>query len=173
MKRLIYTLCLIIGCATLSEAKVLTGHKTRLTDNWLYLRGDIGNIWEAVRPAAPGSSECVPLWTPVTLPHCFNATDAVDPDMNYYQVPGGIKHCSTYKIPIPTDESCSTLKERDKRPKYTSTRHGSLPISADTMNGRQISPKRCKHSSPLPNVFNVLAVKFPYPSVATTAGMRK
>ena len=39
MKRLIYTLCLIIGCATLSEAKVLTGHKTRLTDNWLYLRG--------------------------------------------------------------------------------------------------------------------------------------
>ena len=65
MKRLIYTLCLIIGCATLSEAKVLTGHKTRLTDNWLYLRGDIGNIWEAVRPAAPGSSECVPLWTPV------------------------------------------------------------------------------------------------------------
>ena len=27
MKRLIYTLCLIIGCATLSEAKVLTGHK--------------------------------------------------------------------------------------------------------------------------------------------------
>ena len=56
MKRLIYTLCLIIGCATLSEAKVLTGHKTRLTDNWLYLRGDIGNIWEAVRPAAPGSS---------------------------------------------------------------------------------------------------------------------
>ena len=40
MKRLIYTLCLIIGCATLSEAKVLTGHKTRLTDNWLYLRGD-------------------------------------------------------------------------------------------------------------------------------------
>ena len=91
MKRLIYTLCLIIGCATLSEAKVLTGHKTRLTDNWLYLRGDIGNIWEAVRPAAPGSSECVPLWTPVTLPHCFNATDAVDPDMNYYHCPGWYK----------------------------------------------------------------------------------
>ena len=95
MKRLIYTLCLIIGCATLSEAKVLTGHKTRLTDNWLYLRGDIGNIWEAVRPAAPGSSECVPLWTPVTLPHCFNAADAVDPDMNYYQGPG----CYTHSTP--------------------------------------------------------------------------
>ena len=101
MKRLIYTLCLIIGCATLSEAKVLTGHKTRLTDNWLYLRGDIGNIWEAVRPAAPGSSECVPLWTPVTLPHCFNATDAVDPDMNYYQGPGWYKTLLDIQNPYP------------------------------------------------------------------------
>ena len=46
MKRLIYTLCLIRGCATLSEAKVLTGHKTRLTDNWLYLRGERARINE-------------------------------------------------------------------------------------------------------------------------------
>ncbi|HEX7653679.1 MAG TPA: glycoside hydrolase family 2 TIM barrel-domain containing protein, partial [Verrucomicrobiae bacterium] len=28
------------------------------------------------------------LWTPVTLPHCFNARDAVDPDAHYYQGPG-------------------------------------------------------------------------------------
>jgi beta-galactosidase len=27
-------------------------------------------------------------WTPVTLPHCFNARDAVDPDVRYYQGPG-------------------------------------------------------------------------------------
>lgn len=173
MKRLIYTLCLIIGCATLSEAKVLTGHKTRLTDNWLYLRGDIGQY---LGSSASRRSRQFGMRSPMDAchpPHCFNATDAVDPDMNTTRAPGGIKHCSDIQNPIPTDESCSTLKERDKRPKYTSTRHGSLPISADTMNGRQISPKRCKHSSPLPNVFNVLAVKFPYPSVATTAGMRK
>ena len=168
MKRLIYTLCLIIGCATLSEAKVLTGHKTRLTDNWLYLRGDIGNIWEAVRPAAPGSSECVPLWTPVTLPHCFNATDAVDPDMNYYQGPGWYKTLLDIQNPYPNGRILLDFEGAGQKTEvyiYTTR--------ADTMNGRQISPKRCKHSSPLPNVFNVLAVKFPYPSVATTAGMRK
>ena len=70
MKRLIYTLCLIIGCATLSEAKVLTGHKTRLTDNWLYLRGDIGNIWEAVRPAAPGMRSPMDACHPAPLLQC-------------------------------------------------------------------------------------------------------
>ena len=29
----------------------------------------------------------MPLWTKVSLPHCVNAKDAVDPDVNYYQGP--------------------------------------------------------------------------------------
>ena len=29
----------------------------------------------------------MPLWTKVSLPHCLNASDAVDPDVNYYQGP--------------------------------------------------------------------------------------
>lgn len=62
MKRLIYIICLLICFpGILLEAKVLTAHKTRLTDNWFYLKGDIGNIWEAVRPASPGTSESVPI----------------------------------------------------------------------------------------------------------------
>ncbi|MDR1809846.1 MAG: DUF4982 domain-containing protein [Prevotella sp.] len=65
--------------------------KVRLTDGWLFLREDIGNIWEAVRPSKPGSSEEVPAWKTVQLPHCFNAEDAVDPDVNYYQGPGWYK----------------------------------------------------------------------------------
>lgn len=101
MKRLIYILCILIGCLATSEAKVPAGHKIRLTDNWLYLRGDIGNIWEAVRPASPGTSESVPLWTPVSLPHCFNATDAVDPDVNYYQGPGWYKTLLDIQNPYP------------------------------------------------------------------------
>lgn len=72
----------------LLNAKIPSQHKIRLTSNWEYLKGDLGSIWEAVRPAVPGSSESVPLWTKVTLPHCFNAEDAVDPDVNYYQGPG-------------------------------------------------------------------------------------
>nr|WP_294901231.1 glycoside hydrolase family 2 TIM barrel-domain containing protein [uncultured Pedobacter sp.] len=63
-------------------------HSQRLTKNWEFLKSDLGGIWEANREAKPGSSESVPLWTKVNLPHCFNATDAVDPDVNYYQGPG-------------------------------------------------------------------------------------
>jgi beta-galactosidase len=60
----------------------------RLNDNWKFLKSDLGGIWEAVRPAKVGDPETVPLWESVTLPHCFNAGDAVDPDVNYYQGPG-------------------------------------------------------------------------------------
>lgn len=61
--------------------------KIRLTDNWQFLRQDLGGIWEAVRPVKQGDPEDVPLWTKVSLPHCVNAKDAVDPDVNYYQGP--------------------------------------------------------------------------------------
>jgi beta-galactosidase len=59
-----------------------------LNANWEFLQGDLGGIWEAVRPVGAGNPESVPLWQKVALPHCFNATDAVDPDKNYYQGPG-------------------------------------------------------------------------------------
>lgn len=61
--------------------------KVRLNEGWQYLRQDIGGIWEAVRPVKQGNPEEVPLWTKVTLPHCVNEKDAVDPDVNYYQGP--------------------------------------------------------------------------------------
>lgn len=61
--------------------------KIRLINNWQFLKQDIGGIWEAVRPVKQGNPESVPIWTNVTLPHCVNARDAVDPDVNYYQGP--------------------------------------------------------------------------------------
>ncbi|HEX5169735.1 MAG TPA: glycoside hydrolase family 2, partial [Cyclobacteriaceae bacterium] len=63
-------------------------YSTRLDSGWEYMKGDLGGAWEAVRSAGRGSPESVPQWTPVTLPHCFNAYDAVDPDQPYYQGPG-------------------------------------------------------------------------------------
>lgn len=60
----------------------------RLNNNWEFLKSDLGGIWEAMRPEKLGSSEGVPIWTKVSLPHCFNAEDAVDTDLNYYQGPG-------------------------------------------------------------------------------------
>lgn len=60
---------------------------TRLTGNWEFLKQDVGGIWELVRPVGKGNPESVPLWQTVQLPHCVNAEDAVDPDVNYYQGP--------------------------------------------------------------------------------------
>ncbi|RYG16088.1 MAG: hypothetical protein EOO07_13985, partial [Chitinophagaceae bacterium] len=59
----------------------------RLNNNWEFLKQDLGGIWEAVRPVGIGNPEAVPLWQKVNLPHCVNAEDAVDPDVNCYQGP--------------------------------------------------------------------------------------
>jgi len=61
--------------------------KERLINNWEFLREDLGGIWEAVRPVKLGDPESVPVWQNVNLPHSYNALDAVDPDVNYYQGP--------------------------------------------------------------------------------------
>lgn len=67
-------------------------HKTRLNNNWQFLRSDVGGMWELVRPFKVGDPETYPLWQNVTLPHCYNAHDAVDPDVNYYQGPAWYKN---------------------------------------------------------------------------------
>ena len=88
MKRSLTTVVLIIGLNFINFSYAQTENVVRLNDHWKFLRSDLGGIWEAVRPVKAGNPESVPLWEEVTLPHCFNATDAVDPDVNYYQGPG-------------------------------------------------------------------------------------
>lgn len=73
----------------------------RLNDHWKFLKSDLGGIWEAVRPAKIGNPESLPLWENVSLPHCFNATDAVDPDDNYYQGPGWYTNQLAISNPYP------------------------------------------------------------------------
>jgi len=80
-----YPLLLLI--LSLAVASVTAQQKVRLNDNWQYIRQDLGGIWEAVRNAPLGDPESVPLWQNVLLPHCVNATDGVNPDVNYYQGP--------------------------------------------------------------------------------------
>lgn len=67
---------------------------------WEFVRTDLGGPWEALRPAEPGSPEAVPGWSPVTLPHCFNALDAVDPDGPYYQGPGWYRRTLEVRNPF-------------------------------------------------------------------------
>jgi len=86
-KILTYT-CFIL-CFHLIQAQETT--KIRLNNNWQFLKSDLGGIWEAVRPVKAGNPESVPQWENVSLPHCYNAFDAVDPDVNYYQGPAWYK----------------------------------------------------------------------------------
>lgn len=80
--------CCAILTGLLYSTMAMAQQSIRITQPWEFLKGDLGGVWEAVRPAAAESPESVPLWQPVTLPHCFNARDAVDPDQNYYEGPG-------------------------------------------------------------------------------------
>ena len=88
MKKLYGLLILILLPLILVRATESVSHCHRIDANWQFIRQDMGSAWEVFRPVQAGKPESVPLWTSVNLPHCFNAFDAVDPDVNYYQGPG-------------------------------------------------------------------------------------
>lgn len=78
----IVALLLTFGVAQLHAQEV-----KRIDHGWDFLKSDLGGIWEAVRPVGTGNPESAPLWEQINLPHCYNALDAVDPAINYYQGP--------------------------------------------------------------------------------------
>jgi beta-galactosidase len=71
---------------------------TRLADGWEFHQGSLGSTWEIWR--GDKASDNV-TWTPVSLPHCFNARDAVDPDEHYYQGPGWYRTRLKISNPFP------------------------------------------------------------------------
>jgi beta-galactosidase len=77
-------LLVLMTCSFLGEAQ----QKQRLTNNWEFVKQDLGGVWEAIRTVDAGKPEAYPAWSKVSVPHCFNDRDAVDPDVNYYQGPG-------------------------------------------------------------------------------------
>lgn len=83
----------------LFSVSIFAQQSTRLNNNWQFLRQDLGGIWEAVRPVKAGNPEDVPLWSNVSLPHCVNASDAVDPTINYYQGPAWYRTQLTIQNP--------------------------------------------------------------------------
>jgi beta-galactosidase len=58
----------------------------RLLKGWECYRGNLGGVWEVFRGKA--ASDNVEWESIESMPHCFNARDAVDPDRGYYQGPG-------------------------------------------------------------------------------------
>ncbi|MEL7587834.1 MAG: glycoside hydrolase family 2 TIM barrel-domain containing protein [Prolixibacteraceae bacterium] len=98
MKRIIvllFLLSLVLGLA----AQSISLHQQGLIQNWQFIRQDLGGVWEALRESKPDSPAAVPHWENVSLPHCFNAQDAVDPNVSYYQGPGWYR--TTLKINNP------------------------------------------------------------------------
>ncbi|NBW97728.1 MAG: glycoside hydrolase family 2, partial [Planctomycetia bacterium] len=71
----------------------------RLTDGWEHYLGSLGSVWEVWRGEKASDNVA---WTPVTLPHCFNARDAVDPDVRYYQGPGWYRTRLDVGKPVPS-----------------------------------------------------------------------
>ncbi len=88
MKKLKYTILLIslMSCCAL-RAQTISDHSTRLVDGWNFVRQDLGGVWEILRS---NNAKSTPLRgsEAVKLPHCFNAYDAVDPDVVYYEGAG-------------------------------------------------------------------------------------
>ncbi|RKO71727.1 glycoside hydrolase family 2 protein [Sphingobacterium puteale] len=91
-------LTLLLGVGTL---QLQAQESRRIDQEWDFLKSDLGGIWEAVRPVGAGNPESVPLWQTVSLPHCYNALDAVDPAVNYYQGPGWYRKTLTIENPYP------------------------------------------------------------------------
>ena len=61
-------------------------HSERLLKGWECYRGNLGGVWEVFRGKAASDNVA---WDKIeSMPHCFNAHDAVDPDRGYYQGPG-------------------------------------------------------------------------------------
>ena len=71
----------------------------RLENNWQFIKQDLGGVWESVRDIGKANTGSVPIWDSITLPHCFNAKDAVDPDGPYYQGAGWYRTLLNIKNP--------------------------------------------------------------------------
>jgi beta-galactosidase len=91
----------LVSALALVSTQVCAQQKTRLSQGWEFLKQDLGGVWESVRPVGKGNPESVPLWQSVSLPHCMNAEDAVDPDVNYYQGPAWYRSRLVVNNPYP------------------------------------------------------------------------
>ncbi|HEU5168839.1 MAG TPA: hypothetical protein VFU29_25020 [Chitinophagaceae bacterium] len=66
MNKLNWRILLIVIGSLLTVHLSFAQVKTRLTNNWEYIKQDLGGIWEAVRPVKKGNPEEIPLWTTVS-----------------------------------------------------------------------------------------------------------
>src|SRR5678815_1084543 len=90
----------IVAATVLNKASFVSAQQSPINQRlsaWEYRRGNLGGPWEAWRKANDDAN----VWTKVDMPHCFNAFDAVDPDVPYYQGPGWYRTKIAIKNPYP------------------------------------------------------------------------
>ncbi len=75
---------LLLACLGLASANAAE-LRQQVDSGWEFHQGALGSTWEIWRGDKAADNVA---WQPVTMPHCFNARDSVDPDMHYYQGPG-------------------------------------------------------------------------------------
>ena len=80
MKKPFYFLLLFLAQITFSLAQ---DGRVALTNWWLY-KAELGSAYEAFRLEKYSQ---LPVFEKVSVPHCYNAFDAVSPDTPYYQGP--------------------------------------------------------------------------------------
>ena len=115
-----FAVSIVCMLATAACAQV----RTCLSEGWQFIRTDMASPWEVMRPVKAGKPESVPLWTDVTLPHCYNAEDGVAPDVNYYQ--GGAWYRTTLRVKNPYPDGHTLLEFEgagQKTDVYLATRH--------------------------------------------------
>ena len=101
MNRFIWLTVLYLLPLSFVGATDFVSNRLCIDEDWQYIRQDMANAWEVFRPVQAGKPESVPLWETVELPHCFNATDAVNPTLNYYQGAGWYRKFMVVKNPYP------------------------------------------------------------------------
>lgn len=99
MNRFIWLTVLCLLPLSFVGATDFVSNRLCIDEDWQYIRQDMANAWEVFRPIQAGKPESVPLWETVELPHCFNATDAVNPALNYYQGAGWYRKFLVVKNP--------------------------------------------------------------------------
>jgi len=67
-----------------------------VNQDWEFCQAKLGGVWEVWRDK---QHQLLP-WQKVSLPHCFNSFDAVDPDKNYYQGEGWYRNTISIENPI-------------------------------------------------------------------------
>jgi beta-galactosidase len=95
-----------LACLAWALAPAICAADTQPLDaGWEYYQGSLGGLWEIWRGAAASDNV---KWAAVTLPHCFNARDSVDPDRTYYQGPGWYR--TKFKLANPYPDGRTLLR---------------------------------------------------------------